>query len=288
MDKKLYRLRGTADSPISIYTNMHARRFSHRHPEVELMLMRAGTVHCRVEDREVILRQGDIFILNPNQLHTAISSSEDHTYLNVIFSLEAIAMPKEHLFQRSFVSPLADGRLLLPSLLQPEHPAYKEVRTAMEQLPEGNPYDDETKIFRYARIVSICAALQPYCTPNQAGVPHQSTEDLSVRKVMTYIHFYYSKPLTLNQLADYVHLHPNYLCKLFKSYTGSTVMEHLFRTRVDAAKFLLRRDALPMARVAELTGFSSERAFYRQFHKFTGTTPKAYQKQQLQLESLLP
>jgi transcriptional regulator GlxA family with amidase domain len=74
-----------------------------------------------------------------------------------------------------------------------------------------------------------------------------------------------------------VHLHPNYLCNIFKDQTGHTVMEHLAMTRVDAAKFLLRRDALPMARVAELAGFPSERSFFRQFRLFTGMPPKAYQ-----------
>lgn len=244
------------------------------------MLLRAGTVHLRVDDREVTLREGDIFIINPNQLHTGLGSSKDHSYLCVAFSLETIAMPKEHIFQRNFVTPLSDGRLLLPDLLRPEHPAYNEVRDLMEQLLQGDLQNDNTKIFRYTRVVAICAALQPYCTPIQAEEPWYSPEDLTVRKILTFIHFHYSEPLTLDRLADHVHLHPNYLCKLFKGYTGSTVMEHLVRTRVDAAKFLLRRDALSMARVADLTGFSSERSFYRQFRRLTGMTPKAYQKEQ--------
>ena len=84
----------------------------------------------------------------------------------------------------------------------------------------------------------------------------------------------------MEQIAAHVHLQPTYLCRVFKKQTGHTVMEHLAITRVDAAKFLLRRDSLPMARVAELAGFSSERAFHRQFKQVTGMTPKAYQKQQ--------
>ncbi len=288
MDKKFYMLRGNSDCPISVYGNMHTRRFSHWHPEVEMMLFRAGTVRLRVDDREVTLREGDIFIINPNQLHTGLGYTEDHVCLSVIFSLEAITMPKEHIFQRNFVSPLSDGRLLLPDLLRPDHPAYKEVRGLMEQLLQGDLQKDDTKIFRYTRIVAICAALQPYCTPGSAVDSRQSSEDLTVRKIMTFIHFHYSEPVTLKQIADRVHLHPNYLCKHFKSYTGSTIMEHLYRTRVEAAKFLLRRDALSMERVAALSGFSSERAFYRQFRKFTGISPKAYQKQQLRLDSQLP
>ena len=197
-------------------------------------------------------------------------------------------MPRSHPFQKNFVAPLSEGRLLLPNLLQPQHPAYNAVHSILAQLNQGNPHTDETKVFRYTQIVALCAALIPYCTHNQTEMPHQSHEDLTVRQVMVHIHFYYHKPLTLSMLAEYVHLHPNYLCKLFKSYTGHTVIEHLTQTRVEAAKFLLRRDSLSMTRVAELSGFPSERAFYRSFKQVTGITPKSYQKQQLlaDLESL--
>ena len=98
---------------------------------------------------------------------------------------------------------------------------------------------------------------------------------------MIYIHNLYARPLTLGGIAKHVNLQPNHLCAVFKAQTGHTVMEHLAITRVDAAKFLLRRDSLPMARVAELSGFPSERTFFRQFQKYAGMTPKAYQKQQM-------
>lgn len=285
MDNKLYRLRGVPDSPISVYGNMHGWRFSHMHPEVELMLVRGGTLHLCVDDREVTLREGDIFIISPNQLHTGIAASADGVYMDITFSLEAITMPAAHIFQRNFVSPLSDGRLLLPSLLQSEHPAYPEVRSIMEQLLLGNPYNDDTKMLRFTRIVAICAALLPYCTISRAKEPRHSSDDLTVRKIMAFIHFHYSEPLTLDQLAGYVHLHPNYLCKYFKNYTSITIMEFLSRTRVEAAKFLLRRDSLSMTQVAEHTGFPSERAFYRQFRNITGMTPKNYQKKQIIAEA---
>ena len=105
-----------------------------------------------------------------------------------------------------------------------------------------------------------------------------------MRIVMNYIHNLYFRPLTLTEIAQQVHLHPNYLSNIFKAQTGHTITEHIAQTRVDAAKFILRRDALPMARVAELSGFPSERAFYRQFKKFAGMTPKEYQIQQTRVD----
>ena len=281
MEHRSYRLRGTPDCPISVYTANYRNTFSHWHPEVEIQMVLSGSLHYRLEDRDVILGTGDILIINPNQFHCIVSQSEDRQNIGVIFSLEAISLAEEHIFQKNFVGPLSDGRLQLPNLLQPGHPSYETVATAIKRISGGNLYLEDAKLLRYTQVMTICMALQPYCTLTRPKDQRQSPEDRTVRKAMLHIHNKYAGPLTLEQIAQHVHLHPNYLCDVFKKQTGHTVMEHLAITRVDAAKFLLRRDSLPMSRVAELAGFSSERAFYRQFRKFAGLTPKAYQKQQL-------
>ena len=280
MEYRSYRLRGTPDCPISVYTANQKNQFSHWHPEVEIQMVFSGSTHYRLEDRDVILGAGDILIINPNQFHCIVSQSADRQHIGVIFSLEAISMAEEHIFQKNFVGPLSDGRLQLPNLLQPGHPIYETVAAAIKRISGGNLYLDDAKLLRYTQVMTICMALQPYCTLTQPRDQRQAPEDRTVRRAMLHIHNKYAGPLTLEQIAQHVHLHPNYLCDVFKKQTGHTVMEHLAITRVDAAKFLLRRDSLPMARVAELAGFSSERAFYRQFKQITGITPKTYQKQQ--------
>ena len=282
MAHRTYRLLGTTDCPIAVYTDkMYPKLLpDHWHPEVELLWVTAGSIRFRLDNRELNLSSGDILVLNPNQVHTVVSCSKDNRYISVTFSLEAISMPENHIFQSAFVSPLRDGRLQLPNILEPEHPANSTIRDIMEHLHRGNLYQEENRLLRYTSVVAICAALQPYCTLTQATDMRQEPEEPAVQKAKFFIHNKYYRPLTLKRIADYVHLHPNYLSAVFKAQTGCTVTEHIAQTRVDAAKFLLRRDALPMARVAELSGFPSERSFYRQFQKITGMTPKAYQLQQ--------
>ena len=281
MEYRSYRLRGTPDCPVSVYTSNHKNKFSHWHPEVEVQLQLSGTMHCRLEDQDIFLGAGDILIINPNQFHKHISQSDDYRYIGVIFSPEIITMPEHHVFQKLFVAPLSDGRLQLPNVLQPDHPAYDIVAAAIKRITGGNLYLDDSKLLRYTQVVTMCAALQPHCTLTTPKDQRRAPEDRTVRRAMIYIHNFYAKALTLEQIAAHVHLHPNYLCNIFKASTGHTVMEHLAQTRVDAAKFLLRRDSLPMARVAELSGFPSERSFFRQFRQVTGITPKTYQKQQM-------
>ena len=284
MEYRSYRLRGTPDCPVSVYTNNIHKHFAHWHPEVEIMMLFSGQLHCKLENQNFSLKSGDILIINPNQFHCEVNHSDDYVHMSVIFSTEIIAMPEGHIFQKYFVAPLSDGRLQLPNLIKPEHPTYQTVYAALEKLAESRIYSEDGKLLRYTQIATICAALQPYCTLTTPNDLRQSPDEHSVNRAILYIHNLYATPLTLEKIAAHIPLHPTYLCKIFKAQTGHTVMEYLARTRVDAAKFLLRRDALPMARVAELSGFPSERSFYRQFKTVAGITPKTYQKQQNQLD----
>lgn len=284
MEQRNYVVRGTPDCPISVY---HSTKMIHRvsvHPELELILMLRGNIHCQIDDQTMLLAPGDILILSPNQPHRILGTSTDLLFINVLFWAEAVSLPKEHVFQKSFVEPLWNGRIRLSSLLRSGHPAYQTVRRILEQLPPGFPQDEGQKIFRFSQIIALCAALQPYATRSSQS-PRQFPEDHAMRKVIMYLHFHYREPLTLEKIAAYAHLNPNYLCSVFKSYAGRTVMEQLTQIRVDAAKYLLRRDSLSMPQLAELTGFSSERTFYRQFKQLTGMTPKEYQKEQVRSAS---
>ena len=103
MAHRNYKVRGTPDCPIAVYSTSKLVRLSHWHPEVELLLVTCGTIHCRLGDRDLPLTTGDILIINPNQAHSFLSFSEDHRYINVFFSTEAIAMPESHIFQRLFL-----------------------------------------------------------------------------------------------------------------------------------------------------------------------------------------
>ena len=59
--------------------------------------------------------------------------------------------------------------------------------------------------------------------------------------------------------------------------TGNNFSEYINKLRVEHAKTLLANtDSVKMVVVAEDSGFTSEASFYRNFRKFTGTTPQEW------------
>jgi len=280
--QKQFKRRGTPDCPISIshwHTKPRRPDTPHYHPEVEIVWVRTGQVLYWANGREYAMTEGDILFLSPNQPHCHIESTVGSNTWYLAFSLDLFTIREDHVFQKEFVQPLQDGLLYLPQFMQKGHPAYEQVALALSWLDYCETMlMPNYKALRYGMAVSLCAALLPWCT--QPEIPHSTVNSNNsvVQRVMSFIRRNYTQPLTLQTIADQVHLHPNYLCALFKKHTGQTVMYHLDRTRLDTALFLLEKSQLTMTQIAERSGYRSEYVFYHKFKRLTGSTPTQHRR----------
>lgn len=278
--KRSYRRRGAPDFPVALYLSNAAamRKFTkpEYHPEQELVSVEEGTVVLQLDSDVKTFRQGDIFSIPGNAVHCYRGCSDDAVTFSLVFDTKAISLQPDHFFQKTFTQPLQEGLLQLPALLQPGHPAYAEVYKQLQQLNHIRIYEKDYKLRRFAILIGLCAALLPYCTAVEKQSADSYRGNEAVRLCMWYIHSKYMEKLTLDKLAEVCHLHPNYLCALFKEYTGQTVFEYLIRFRVETAAELLKKEDLPISKVGEMVGFRSESLFYRQFKAIMGVTPKEY------------
>ncbi len=99
-----------------------------------------------------------------------------------------------------------------------------------------------------------------------------------VETVDGYIHDHLAEPLTLAQMADYVHVNPAYLCRVFKRVTGFSPLEYSIKQRINRAKALLRSTALPVVAVARHVGYHDAAYFARVFRATTGVSPTAFRR----------
>lgn len=274
-----YRLTGSPDCPIAVGFFREDRVLMREpiwHPEVEIVYIDRGELGCLIGSSRTTLREGSLLILHPEQTHQFLSASPDALSIHLTFSLDAIDMPPPHVFRQEFVEPLREGLLQLPQFLEPEHPIYEQVVSVMKGLEQYRFNAPNFKIGRYAATVAICTALLPWCTKLEGVLLDPGIANATVRAAMLFIHKNYFDSITLEKIANHVHLHPSYLSTIFRQHTGKTVGQYLTQTRVNAAAALLTGEDLLMSRIAELSGFGSESAFFAQFKKHMGVSPKAY------------
>ena len=142
--KRSYRRRGTLDLPISVYfdTGSVARKtpIPEYHPEIELVRVLSGHVVLQLGGMSRTFRTGDIFLIPSNTIHCYRYYSEDARFCTVTFSADALAMQPEHFFHKTFVAPLFEGRLQLPTVIQPGHPAYEALCVQCDLLSEAKMF----------------------------------------------------------------------------------------------------------------------------------------------------
>ena len=283
-NNRIYHASGTPDFPVSIGIEFPGKQLKIKpnasyHPEIEIALQVAGSSVHHLEEQVITRNAGDIWIIPGGVPHRRISASQDSAIHWITFAPNAVAMHSEHFFQKEFVRPLAEGRLEMPTLLQPGHPCYASVKEALMQAKNCPYYSRNFKQKRLLIMMQICLAIMPYCRAKEdmPVIPADAPE--SVQLCMRYIQNRFHTKLRMENIAKFCHVHPNRLTAVFKQHTGQSVFEYLTKFRIEQAAQLLKQEDLPVPRIAELVGFPSECLFYRKFKEQLGMTPKAYARQ---------
>lgn len=100
-----------------------------------------------------------------------------------------------------------------------------------------------------------------------------------VQRIKDYVQFNYSNILNMEDIASSVCLSKNYMERIFRQQTGSTVWQYLTDVRMKAACTLLTETDMCIGEIDEHVGINSRQNFYLLFHKAYGISPAAYRKQ---------
>ena len=104
----------------------------------------------------------------------------------------------------------------------------------------------------------------------------ESADDF-VSRVNAYILQNICSNITLRQLADTVHLHPNYFIQVFKKHFSVSPIEHVNAVRLEMAAQLFNSEPdKSIGEVAYKIGFNDYRYFSRLFKRKYGISPSAY------------
>ncbi|MFD2332721.1 response regulator [Cohnella sp. GCM10020058] len=97
-----------------------------------------------------------------------------------------------------------------------------------------------------------------------------------VNKAKAYIRERLHAPLSLADVADFVHLTPHYFGQVFKSQNGQLFNAYLTQVRIEKACELLKRSRLKVYEIGENVGYIDSKYFAKVFQKQMGMTPNEY------------
>ncbi len=149
--------------------------------------------------------------------------------------------------------------------------------TAFEKCTKDNNLEQtEAKIMLF----SVLLHLAPY---NQDLNKKPYSDDMEI--VAQYIRNNYQQDISMQYLANAVHISQSYLSQKFHSIYGTSPLQYMIDRRIDAAKKLLCTTDYKIKEIAASVGYSSQLDFSNIFKKRTGLSPKAYRTQNTVKES---
>lgn len=97
-----------------------------------------------------------------------------------------------------------------------------------------------------------------------------------VKEALHYIHSNLDHALSLNEIAEHIHLNPAYLSTLFRKVMDQSPISYINSVRIERAKLLLRSTEQSISEIAASLGFTQDIYFYRLFKQLTKVTPSEY------------
>lgn len=140
--------------------------------------------------------------------------------------------------------------------------------------------DKNTALSLYVITNRLCEILYELLNPQERRdlfFPLRSNyTDLYIDKSKKYINDNLNIILTCKNVADYCCINEIYLNRLFKKYTGETLLKYIHRQKINYSIELLKNKSLSINTISIMLGFPNEYYFNTFFKKAVGLPPGSY------------
>ncbi len=238
---------------------------THSHRFTELFYVVGGSGRFQVENSSFPVCEGDLVILEPGTEHTEIGTPAA--------PLEYIALGVDGFFLPR------DGASQLPW----RHLTFRGSQVDILHLLRDMLRETEGKQTGYEQICQSLLTVVLVRIARRVGFATEVVQRHNVSRESTaarrYIDNHYRENLTLEILAEAVHISKYHLAHVFSREYGISPINYMLNLRLQECRELLRTTDYSVAQIARMTGFSSPSYFSQRFRASVHITPIQYRKQ---------
>jgi AraC family transcriptional regulator, L-rhamnose operon transcriptional activator RhaR len=263
----------------------------HKHDFIEIAFVYNGRGIHIINNRKFEVAQGDLFIINTETPHSFYPIDETNSGMlkvyNCMFNTEFIKNLDVEIPILREITQI----FLYKSLYEEEHEFDVDLKlTAAQQADimlifEKMYVEYSTKQKGYTSILKLLLPellIKMYraykAQHNLSSCSCKSFKHKIILDSIDYLKHNYSKKLKVDDLCNQAFLSKSYFTCLFKSVTGTNVIDYIQRIRIEKACELLINGEHKITEVMELVGYSDYRFFNKSFKKVTGLTANMYKK----------
>ncbi len=255
-------------------------RRADRHNEIELNLIKSGSLTYLFGGERITLMQGGLGAFWAAIPHQIVACSERSEYfvvtLPLAWFLECRLPPSlvDRLLHGQFLRDRAQDRLEL------DYSLFRGWAQDMAQTQRRS--DSAFRLELHARLLRLSENLAPRKKPGSERPPRALIGEANLSKaerLAAYIAQHCQEPILISRAAREVGLHPNYAMSLFKKTFNLTLNEFLTQHRMSHAQRLLATTDAKVLEIALEAGYPTLSRFYAAFKKMCGCSPGRYRRQ---------
>jgi AraC family transcriptional regulator, melibiose operon regulatory protein len=260
----------------------------HRHREPEMLLVTSGELRALLNNREIVLHEGEGLFINSGAVHGVIANTkEGANFLSISFDVECITGSEDTRLVARYIDPLLNARNFEYIPLHGSGWANDicDIMRSMQATYSSKMPGYELKL--KIKLSEIWLTLYENCIPDigdKHGVSH--TEKARIDVLRRFIQENYAEKITLEDIAAAAHISRGECCRIFKRLYNTTPFQYLVHYRLTRSAYYLSETDKSISQIAQSVGFCSSSYYTKCFRTEYNCTPLKFRQAQHRLAGI--
>ncbi len=251
----------------------------HWHNHMQFYFFTNGTGKIHLEGKDIPVTANDTIIINSNELHYMENLCTNLQVTIVRIDFSTLTSNELDLCHLKYITPITQNLVIFDNKINDS--AFRNcLKNIIDEYENRNEFSGLAfKTFAYQILLIM---FKNHCIKILNG--KESIEKINrlnqFKCVFDFIQSQYHEKITLDQLAEMMHVSRHHFCRLFKNFTGYSPIDYINRIRIEKAYLLLRQGNLNITEVALSTGFDDANYFSRLFKYYKKLSPSKVLKRE--------
>jgi AraC-like DNA-binding protein len=264
---------------------------SHENPFYQLIVAVEGPIRIEAGNQRYTLQSGESLLLLPWERHTGWDRGERQ---GLFFWTQFSSNPELSLFNNTTVPDLnivhmektelrttanSHEDLLVIPKLHLSRRRFQLLELFEKLVSESNA---PKGYFRFHQTLLLGEILRSIANDFLEQSHHDTTFPVSYityRKLVNHLNNFFDKDVNRGSLEMNLDRKYEYLCQVFKKYSGTTIVQYVHQLQVQRAKHLLLSSDKTIGEIGEEVGILDSFYFSRIFKRFEGISPQHFRNQ---------
>ncbi len=242
----------------------------HTHKCAELFFCVHGRGKFHTPERTFDVKKDDLVVINADTEH-AESSMKTQPLEYLVLGVEGVNF--------HFDNPESDSRYGVLHFDKHQEELLFYLQTILREVTTKAPgYEDMCQRILEILLIHVqrLANVSLHTSVSDLKKAHASNRDCAL--IHQYINEHFSEPITLDSLAQMVHINKYHLVRTFQKEYGTTPINYLIETRLRESRFMLENTDYSTSQIVSLLGFSSPSYFSQCFRRRENMSPSQYRE----------